>query len=30
MDVPETAPDSEKTYSLAPDFKAEMIGSTLD
>ena len=30
MDVPETAPDSEKTYPLAPDFKAEMIGSTLD
>ena len=30
LDVPETAPDSEKTYPLAPDFKAEMIGNTLD
>ena len=30
MDVPETAPDSEKTYPLAPDFRAEMVGSTLD
>ncbi len=30
MDVPETAPDSEKTYALAPDFKAEMLDNALD
>jgi hypothetical protein len=30
MDVPETAPDSEKTYQLAADFRAEMVGSFLD
>ena len=30
MFTPDLAADSEKTYPLAPDFKAQMIGNTLD